>query len=137
MDPDVPSSAALAALELDQRRVSRYPGNEGSRAGAEALHALRDAIERAAGAMRSDGHGVFLDSLSTSVLSETVSRWRGGPVGTFDALRRALEEVVSLLQPAVLRELTREEIGSLRDFFVELSMCSRIMLGVSRRGRRV
>ena len=79
MDPDVPSRAALAALELDQRRVSRFRGNEGSRAGAEALHALRDAIERAAGAMRSDGHGVFLDSLSTSVLSETVNRWRGGP----------------------------------------------------------
>ena len=87
--------------------------------------------------MRTGSRSTFLDPLSTSVLSETVSRWWGGPVGTFDALRRALEEGVSLLLPAVLREFTREEIGSLRDFFVELSMCSRIMLGVSRRGRRV
>lgn len=91
----------------------------------------------AAGAMRTGSRSTFLDPLSTSVLSETVSRWWGGPVGTFDALRRALEEGVSLLLPAVLREFTREEIGSLRDFFVELSMCSRIMLGVSRRVRRV
>ena len=134
---DVPSSAALAALELDQRRVSRFRGNEGSRAGAEALHALRDTIERAARAMRSGGHGAFLDPISTSVLSETVSRWRGGPVGTFDALRRALEELVSLLQPPAFDQLTNEEIGSLRDFFVELSMCSRNMLGVARRWRRV
>ncbi len=137
MDPDVPSRAALAALELDQRRVSRFRGNEGSRAGAEALHALRDALGRAAEAMRCCAPGTFLDPLSTSVLSETVSRWRGGPVGTFDALRRALEELVSLLQPAVLRELTGEEFVALRDFFVELSMSSRIMLGVARRGRRM
>ena len=87
--------------------------------------------------MRSGGHGAFLDPISTSVLSETVSRWRGGPVGTFDALRRALEELVSLLQPPAFDQLTNEEIGSLRDFFVELSMCSRNMLGVARRWRRV
>ncbi len=87
--------------------------------------------------MRCCAPGTFLDPLSTSVLSETVSRWRGGPVGTFDALRRALEELVSLLQPAVLRELTGEEFVALRDFFVELSMSSRIMLGVARRGRRM
>lgn len=137
LDPDVPSRAALAALELDQRRVSRFRGNEGSRAGAEALHALRDAIERAAESMRSGEQGAFLDPASASVLSEAVGRWRGGPIDTFDALRRALEELVSLLQPAVLRELTGEEIGSLRNFFVELSMSSRIMLGVARRGRRM
>ncbi|MHB1770595.1 MAG: hypothetical protein ACYCST_02420 [Acidimicrobiales bacterium] len=137
MDSDVPSLAALAALELDQRRVSRFRGSEGSRAGAEALHALRDTIERAAEAMRCCAPEAFLDPLSTSVLSETFSRWRGGPVGTFVALRRALEELVSLLQPAVLRELTGEEIGALRDFFVELSMSSRIMLGVARRGSRM
>ena len=79
MNPDVPSRAALAALELDQRRVSRFRGNEGSRAGAEALHALRDALERAAEAMLPSGQGAFLDPMSTSVLSETVNRWRGGP----------------------------------------------------------
>ena len=87
--------------------------------------------------MRPGEQGAFLDPISTSVLSETISRWHRGPVGTFDALRRALEELVSLLHPAVLGELTGEEIGSLRDFFIELSMSSRIMLGVARRGRRV
>ena len=137
MNPDVPSRAALAALEIDQRRVSRFRGNEGSRAGAEALHALRDSLERAAESMRSGEQGAFLDPASASVLSEAVGRWRGRSVGTFDALRRALEEIVSLLQPAVLRELTGEEFVALRDFFVELSMSSRIMLGVARRGRRM
>ena len=112
----MPSRAALAALELDQRRRSCSRGNEGSRAGAQALHVLRDELERAAGAMRLGGQSAFLDPISTSVLSETVSRWRGGPVGTFDALRRALEELVSLLQPPAFDQLTNEEIGSLRDF---------------------
>lgn len=137
MDPDVPSRAALAALELDQRPVSRFRGKEGSRAGAQALYALRDALKHAAETMCRGEQGAVLDHISTSVLSETVGRWRGGPVGTFDALRRELEELVSLLQPPAFDQLTNEEIRSLRDFFVELSMCSRNMLGVARRWRRV
>lgn len=129
LSPDLPSWAALAALEIEHLRMGREVSGAGGQAGADALRALRERLAQAAEAMCSRKSGTTRCPVMLSLLKETVSEWRKAPLVTVELLGRAVQELSGLLTPEVIENLPSVHAVALRDFLLALSKRAHEALG--------